>query len=107
MRTTRNGDSLSAASLLYAAIETDFNDEVELREFGKDLRSFGQQCQAEGFDKGMQLGAKVENGVAVQALVTALLRVIGDDQGDGFIDLGKVGTWYPGKDDSSAVKKGA
>ena len=51
---------------------------------------------AEAFDEGMRLGTRVEHRVAVQAIVTALLEVMGKDPGDGPINLGAAGTWFAG-----------
>jgi hypothetical protein len=45
------------------------------------------------FDEGFQLGARVEHGVAVEAVVNALLNILGKDPGDGIIDLGAAGRW--------------
>lgn len=110
-RTRGNGEELTAAGLAkdILAFGQRFGEDDEARELGHDLievvHRARQEARGLGFADGMQLGAKVENGVAVQALVTALLKVIGDDQGDGYIDLGKVGTWFPGPDGGSATKK--
>jgi len=61
-------------------------------------------ARREGFDDGVQLGAKVEHDAAVAALADALLRVLGKDRGDGYIDLGAAGRWYPGADNGRAEK---
>lgn len=45
------------------------------------------------FDKGMQLGARVEHRVAVEAVANALLNILGKDAGDGVISLGAAGDW--------------
>jgi hypothetical protein len=45
------------------------------------------------FDEGFQLGAKVEHRVAVEAVATALLEILGKDAGDGIINLGAAGWW--------------
>ncbi len=45
------------------------------------------------FDKGFQLGAKVEHRVAVKAACNALLEILGKDAADGVINLGAAGTW--------------
>jgi len=116
-RTRGNGEELTAAGLAkdLLAFGQRFGEDVEARELGRDLYEVvllaqqrgERQGRSLGFAEGMQLGAKIENRIAVQALVTALLKVIGDDQGDGYIDLGKVGTWFPGPDGGSATKKEA
>jgi hypothetical protein len=54
------------------------------------------------FDEGLQLGARIENRIAVQSIVTALLQVLGKDKGDGIINLGAAGRWYPGDESGLA-----
>jgi hypothetical protein len=67
----------------------------------------GQSESSIAFGEGVQLGARVENRVAVQAIVTSLLTVLGKDRGDGVIDLGAAGRWYPASDGGMATKEGA
>lgn len=61
-------------------------------ELEKDLRSLVAEERRKAFDAGMQLGAKVEHRVAVEALQQAALTVLGKDRGDGAINLGALGT---------------
>lgn len=64
----------------------------------EDLRVEHERELAEQWTDGMQFGAKVENKVALRAVVGALLVILGKDQGDGVIDLGAAGRWYPAAD---------
>jgi len=61
--------------------------------------------RGKGFDQGMQLGARVEHEVAVRALATALLEVLGKDPGDGPIDLGAAGVWFAGSGDHAQAER--
>jgi hypothetical protein len=49
--------------------------------------------RAEAFDKGFQLGAKIERRAVLEVTAGALLEVLGKDAGDGVIDLGAAGRW--------------
>jgi hypothetical protein len=64
----------------------------------------GKQSQA-AFDDGMKLGARIEHNVAVTAVVTALLQILGKDPGDGPIDLGAAGTWFAGSGDHAQAHR--
>lgn len=55
------------------------------------------------YDAGMQLGAKVEHQVAVRAIATAALSILGKDAADGVINLGALGKWYP-RPDGMAIR---
>lgn len=56
---------------------------------------------ADGFDervnrarrRGFQLGARVANDAAVEAIAQAALAILGKDRADGAIDLGALGVW--------------
>ena len=45
--------------------------------------------------RGWDLGGSIERRVAEEAVTAAALRVLGKDRGDGIIDLGALGRWYP------------
>jgi hypothetical protein len=104
MRTRQNGEELTAAGLAEDIIA--FGDEmaddghsVAARELGRDLYEVvlraEQRATSVGFADGMQLGAKIEHRVAVEAIATAALHVLGKDIGDGEIKLGALGSWWP------------
>ena len=102
MRTRGNGEPLSIEGLLEDARELDWERDVEVWEWNKDLhevigreRQMARQAERGAFDDGFQLGAKVEHRVAVEAVVTAALHILGKDIGDGEIDLGSLGRWWP------------
>ena len=109
MRTRRNGEELTVLGLVedFYEVADASNDEAEKREFAKDLRYLAANQRTKGFTEGVDFGAQVENRVAVQAIVSSLLTVLGKDPGDGIIDLGAAGRWYPGADGGLATKEGA
>lgn len=45
--------------------------------------------------EGMSLGASIENRIAISAIATAALAILGKDRADGIIDLGALGRWLP------------
>ena len=90
MRTRGNGQPLSEQGILEDARNA--VDGTDFYEVEKDLRALISSKTREAFDAGMQLGAKVEHRVAVEAIQQAALTVLGKDRGDGAIDLGALGT---------------
>lgn len=64
-----------------------------------------QRKENKAYTEGMALGARIEHKVAVQAVVTALLAILGKDPGDGPIDLGAAGTWFAGSGDHALAEK--
>jgi len=103
-RTRGNGEELTAAGLAQdiLAFGQRFGEDAEARELGRDLYEVvlkaEQRATSKAFGEGMQLGAKVEHRVAVEALATAALHVLGKDVGDGEIHLGALGSWWPSFD---------
>jgi len=93
MRTRGNGQPLSEQGILEDARNA--VDGTDFYEVEKDLRALISSKTREAFDAGMQLGAKVEHRVAVEAISTAMLHVLGKDVGDGEINLGAAGSWWP------------
>jgi hypothetical protein len=101
MRTRQNGEELTAAGLAedILAFGQRCGEDSEARELGRDLYEVvlraEQRATSIGFADGMQLGAKIEHRVAVEAVATAALHVLGKDIGDGEIALGALGSWWP------------
>jgi hypothetical protein len=101
MRTRANGQELTVDGVLedlrklWSETRRTTSDYLELE---KDLRSLLQVEKSRAFDEGIQLGARVEHRYAVQAVATAALHVLGKDVGDGEINLGSLGTWWPSFD---------
>ncbi len=60
--------------------------------------------RVKSFDEGFQLGASIAHESTVDIMADALLRVLGKDRGDGYIDLGAAGRWYPGTDSERAER---
>lgn len=100
MRTRGNGQELTAAGLAedILAFGQRFGEDAEARELAKDLYEVvlkaEKRASSRAFSEGMQLGAKVEHRVAVEAIQQAALSVLGKDRGDGEINLGALGTAY-------------
>ena len=102
MRTRRDGTQLTLDGALEDAVElgrrmeagglTNSQAASEFFELGKDIRELVNRERKIAFDEGMQLGARVEHRVAVEALQQAALTVLGKDRGDGAIDLGALGS---------------
>lgn len=57
----------------------------------REAREAEPNAVTAAFHEGLELGAKVEQRVAREALQQAVLRVLGKDRGDGAIDLGALG----------------
>ena len=92
-RTRGNGEELTASGILWDARRA--KSPTEFHEVSRDLSELIAREARAAFDQGMQLGAKVEHGVAVEAIATAALHVLGKDVGDGEINLGALGSWWP------------
>lgn len=55
------------------------------------------------FTEGMHFGSRIATKVAVQAIATAALNVLGKDGADGIIDLGALGGWHAADDGHGSV----
>lgn len=109
-RTRANGEELTAAGLAedILAFGQRCGEDAEARELGRDLYEVvlraERRAASSAFSEGMQLGSRIEHRVAVEAVVTAALHVLGKDVGDGEISLGALGTWWPSFDTAIGPK---
>jgi hypothetical protein len=90
-RTRSNGQPLSVEGFQSDLFEV-AGHSPEVWELFRDFQALLGEQRAASFDAGMQLGAKVEHRVAVEAIQQAALTVLGKDRGDGAIQLGALGS---------------